>query len=122
MSTATNQAECCERLECAPRNQRSRYFARQSVARRVCAHEGRVNRDKDPVKLAGFGEWYSEIGLSRQESRHFGGIRNRNSDGRSDRARHSALLSGIRCPGAPDRATRTGIRTLCPDRGEADQA
>ena len=31
------------------------------------------------------------------------------------------LLSGFRCPGAPDRATRTGVRTLCPDKGEADQ-
>ena len=47
-----------------------------------------------PTKCRDWGGHLSQNNLLRQESRQFGGIRNRDSGGRSDHARRSALLSG----------------------------
>lgn len=52
--------------------------------------------------------------ISHQGSRYFGGIRNRDNDGRADQARHSALMSEYRCTGRRGIAIRTEIRTECP--------
>jgi hypothetical protein len=113
----------------------SRQKSRQNGAIPDLRHPESAIRDKNPDRLSGlqfqvsqgwhcraFGGYCPQVKeISRQGSRHFGGIRNRDSGGRSDHAWYSALLSGFRCPRTPDRATRTGSRTLCPDSSEADR-
>ena len=95
--------------------------SRQSVARRVRVHEGRGNHANDHVKVASFGVWYSESDLSRQEPCHFGETKRHHSRENGYRAKSPAVMSGFHHSAVSDKAVRTEIRTLCPNRGKADQ-
>lgn len=53
----------------------ARQLSRQSVARRICAHAGPENHDNNPDRLAGLADKFAANGLSRQEPRHIGAIR-----------------------------------------------
>ena len=74
-----------------------------------------------PTKCRDSGAHLFKNSLLRQESHHFGEICVSCRPSQEYRIMQRNIMSGYRYSGAQGRIIRTGIRTLFPDRGEADQ-